>query len=131
MYTSPKFILLTLFLVFGFFFSMIPAKAQDSADSLQRTMMKDSLDASDSAITSVFSIRNNFLLRSDQITMDSTLNDAQKNSAMQLLATQTNEGIKNALGNTAYEHYTDMIRRRMTNRPNGSGQQPLASPNRN
>ena len=100
---------------------------EDSADSLQRVIMKDSLSVSDSVISQVFSIRNNFLTQAAQISADSSLSDPQKNTARQSLITATNSAITLALGETVYEKYLQMIRRRMTIRPMMNGREPLAS----
>ncbi|HEX7845860.1 MAG TPA: hypothetical protein VF476_08690 [Chitinophagaceae bacterium] len=100
---------------------------QASADSMQRIIMKDSLGVSDSIITKVFNLRNNYLLSSAQIDANTIFTQQEKNEAKRLLIQETNTAVKNALGEVAYEHYTEMIRRRMRERPGQHNTKPLAS----
>lgn len=106
---------------------LVNGQSESSADSLQRRLMRDSLKVSDAAITKVFTIRNNFLTTSAQITAVNTLTEAQKNSALRALASQTNAVIQNTLGGAAYDQYTQMIRRRMINKYGTNKSRPLAS----
>lgn len=103
----------------------------NSADSLQRVLMKDSLNISDSVISIVFNIRNKFLQESNEINSDTTLSEGTRKSAMRVLIAQTNLGIKNALGTRAFEHYIEIIQRKAALRSPGRQVQPLASQNNN
>jgi len=121
MYKQIRIIFLTSLIIGSFETAFAQEATNDSADSLQRKMMKDSLNVTDSVITAVFNIRNNFLVQSNEINGDTTLSEDARTTAMQMLISETNLGIKNALGTEAYDHYILIIRRKSANR------QPLAS----
>ena len=96
--------------------SIAQGSENDSADSLQRIIMKDSLHVDDSVISRVFNVRNNFLARSSQINGDTTLREDQRAAALQSLITETNLGIRDALGAEAFEYYKQMIRRKLASK---------------
>jgi hypothetical protein len=99
----------------------------DSADSLQRVLMKDSLQVTDAVITQIYIVRDSFLSRASQIDADTLLSSNEKSNAKQILIAQTNTDIKTLLGETLYNQYTQMIRRRAMNRTRNINIQPLAS----
>ena len=120
-------IFLFLFIILGFTEKSVAQESNnDSADSLQRVIMKDSLNVNDSVITRVFTIKNNYLLRSAEINADATISENERTTAMQALITETNSGIRDALGAEAFEHYKQMIRRK-SGSTGVNGRQPLAS----
>jgi hypothetical protein len=91
----------------------IKSPEQIEADSLQRILISDSLQIDDSIITKLFYIRDNYLQQVIQIRLDSTLSDLQTDNAISLIRTQTNDRIKELLGEEIYEKYTQMILMRM------------------
>lgn len=118
-----KSLAISLFMLFSF-----KAVGQESsADSLQRILMRDSLNVSDAIITQVFAVRDSFNTASAALAFNASLTEAQKESSLSALITQTNNSIKTALGNAAYQHYKEMITRRMKARPRLSGMAPLAA----
>jgi vacuolar-type H+-ATPase catalytic subunit A/Vma1 len=101
--------------------------SDDSADSLQRVVMKDSLHLADKVITEIFAIRENYVLQSTKVSKDALLDEPKRTGVMQTLITQTNDGIKNLMGESAYSHYIEMIKRKTIRIPAAGKTQPLAS----
>ena len=95
-----------------------------TVDSIQRIIMRDSLQISDSLITMVFGIRNNYLQQSQVIRNSSSLSDTAKNSAVRTLGMQTNQSIKSLLGDETFSRYEAIINYRMRQRMNN--RRPLA-----
>ncbi|MEO7982655.1 MAG: hypothetical protein ABI688_01110 [Bacteroidota bacterium] len=96
------------------------------ADSIQRIMMRDSLQISDSLITEVLVIKHNYFTQTEQIRSNVNLTTSQQNSEMATLRTQTTNNLKSLLGNEIYERYTQMIARRMRPGSLGVERRPLA-----
>ncbi|HEX7903417.1 MAG TPA: hypothetical protein VF487_06035 [Chitinophagaceae bacterium] len=103
------------------------AQSNTDADSIQRSLMKDSLNINDSIIVEIYNIRNNFLTQSLSINEDSTRNDQQKEVLIQALVQQTNDAVKSRLGEQKYDQYLEMIRRRVISRSSFNTARPLAN----
>lgn len=82
---------------------------KQKADSIQRKLMKDSLNLSDQVITQVFTTRDNYSIQADQIHANQTLSPGEKSAALAALRLDTNNAIKELMGETAFQKYTEMI----------------------
>jgi hypothetical protein len=102
---------------------------QRQSDSLQRIVMRDSLTVSDSVITRIFAIRNEYFQEVQNTRSDAQASKAQRDSTIASIREQTNRSIKELLGIEAYEKYLRMIRNNMRKRNSGNGQ-PLTIDNK-
>lgn len=96
------------------------------ADSLQRILLRDSLQISDSLITQVLALRHNYFIAAEQIRSNESLDASQQNNQAQALRTQTTNSLKALLSDELYERYTQMITRRMRSRNPANNNMPLA-----
>lgn len=99
------------------------------ADVKQNKLMKDSLQLSDSVIQKVVILRQYYLSNTSLIRYDSTLTNQQQDDKITIIRNQTNEGIKNAMGDDKYEKYKLLIKGRMKTH-NSNGRTLAAEDNR-
>lgn len=95
-----------------------------AADSALRSTLKDSLQVSDETVTALFSIRDGFFNKSNEIYANGTPSIKEQDSRIRTLRKETNESIKALLGNNIYNRYVQMIEVRIRKR--NSNKQPLA-----
>ena len=100
-------------------------QAKQSADSLQRIKMKDSLQISDEAITQIFAIRDSMVQKINVVRSNSTLSSEEQDLQVSSIRNDTNESIKAILGDEKYLQYLDMIRNSLRQR-NKINELPLA-----
>jgi ATP-dependent protease Clp ATPase subunit len=107
-------------IVLVFFFFATTSSGQQAinpgADSVQRIMMKDSLQIGDSVITAIFLIRNNYLMRAQAIRADALLTATEQDKAAKSLGLETNQSLKRLLGAAVYNRYKEIIVNRMRSR---------------
>jgi len=82
-------------------------------DSIQKKLMRDSLQMSDSVIIEFLNAKNEYLISVRQIRLNGALNRRQQNDQIQNLRFQTNNALRVMLGNEIYDRYIQMITRRM------------------
>lgn len=104
---------------------------QQRLDSIQRIVMKDSLQVSDATITEVFTIRDGYFQKAKLLRADNTLTAKEREDKMDGLRRMTNENIQGKLGEAAYFRYVQMIRQRSQNRNSTYDTKPLAGANDN
>lgn len=102
-----------------------------NTDSIQRILMRDSLQMSDGLINEVLAIRHNYFISAEQIRSNGNLNPEQQNNQIQTLRAQTTSGLKALLGTELYERYSEMIERRMRLRNPALNSKPLAEGSNN
>src|SRR5215216_3818468 len=102
---------------------------QQRADSLQRIIMKDSLGITDEQVTQVFTVRDTLLQKTKLIRSNASLTVEQQNGLVTDIRNQANNNIQAILGQTAYQHYLDMILRKLAFR--NTGTDPLAGATEN
>ncbi len=119
--------LVSLFMSFGINRINGQVSTNPTADSMQRVMMKDSLQITDSLITVILELRNNYLQQTQVIRNDSSLSDISKDSTIRNVGIQTNQSIKSLLGDEKFSRYESIINNRMRQRMNN--RVPLANNN--
>lgn len=97
-----------------------PATAQDSRelaqtqiDSMQRTILRDSLQLTDRIIREVFTLRNRFFSQSDAVYASKTLSAIEQQNQIKQLRRETDESFRKLLGDPLYQRYRDLIESRM------------------
>jgi exopolysaccharide biosynthesis protein len=86
------------------------------ADSLQRRMLRDSLQMSDTTITLLYALRDRYLKKAAAVRSDTSLSAEKQNAINDALKSNTNASIRVMLGDGLYDRYTLMIRRRLDKR---------------
>ncbi|MFI5128414.1 MAG: hypothetical protein ACHQFX_00420 [Chitinophagales bacterium] len=89
-------------------------------DSVQKKMMRDSLQLSDSVIAEFLTEKNDYNAAVRDVRLNSTLTRVQQSDQVQALRIQANSRLKTILGTEVYERYVQMITRKM--RPTTSTQ---------
>jgi len=97
-----------------------------NTDSIQRILMRDSLQMGDGLINEVLATKRNYFISVDQIRSNGSLNPEQQNSQIQTLRAQTTTNLRALLGNELYERYSAMIERRMKLKNPAFNKKPLA-----
>jgi hypothetical protein len=110
---SLKMILLSITMLFV----LVSARAQEGTimnrlDSIQASLMRDSLNVSDSTIIAFLNTKNNFTSSAKAIRSNQSLTPAQQVAQVQQLRMQTNNSLRSLLGNELYERFIQMIGRR-------------------
>lgn len=82
-------------------------------DSAQKIMMRDSLQISDSLITKIFALRDNYFQKVNQVRLNNQLSEQQQNNEAQIIRKQNIESIKDLLGSDVYVKYVQLIKNRM------------------
>jgi len=95
---------------------LIKSAEQMQIDSLQRIVMRDSLQINDSLVTQIFTMRDSYLRQVIEVRLDSTLTELQQYNEVSIIRTQTNENIKSLLGSVLYDRYIQMISDRIHKR---------------
>ena len=106
------------------------SRMKQQADSLQRIKMKDSLGISDEIVTAIFATRDSLMNKVVQLGESQTIDAAGKAIGIANAREQTNEKIKETLGETIYKKYLQMIRSRLDQRQSVSSL-PLAGETEN
>lgn len=101
---------------------------QQTIDSVQRKIMKDSLQISEEVTSQIFSIRNAMTAGIIALRTDATLQSPDISSQIISVRNAANSGIRQILGERKYEQYTKMIRRWVSRRTNRNTD-PLAESN--
>lgn len=78
-------------------------------DSIQRKWMKDSLTLSDNIISQVFALRDSCFEQTERIRSNQSLPPASQMQSIGELRKQTDDAIKNLMGETIYVYYKEMI----------------------
>jgi hypothetical protein len=78
-------------------------------DSIQRTILQDSLGLPDTLVSRVFTIRNDHLLNVDRIYGDLSLSQGERSSMLQTLRKETTEAIRQLLGDETYDRYMRLV----------------------
>ncbi len=99
---------------------------QPRLDSIQRIIMRDSLSVSDETITAIYAIREEYFQKVKQVRRDTALTLAEQENKLQQLRKKINDGIREHLGEKAYEHYLQMIRGKVKKRTGQTDTKPLA-----
>lgn len=105
-------------------------QAQDTQyiDSVQRKLMKDSLQINDTMINQVFAVRDTMYVQINAVRIDTTILTEEKNIQISLIRNNTNSSIMQIMGEEKYQQYTEMIRRWLSRR-NSPSSEPLAGSN--
>lgn len=102
-----------LVFVFFLFLGKLLHAQQQPIDSTQRSLMKNSLQISDTIITQVLKFRESYFIATVKIRSDSSMNAVQMRNALRVQRKETNNGIKFLMGAAKFEEYLKMIRNRM------------------
>lgn len=78
-------------------------------DSIQRVWMRDSLSLSESTISQVFALKDTCFAQTLRIRSDTSLTPAAQIQSVSYLRKQTEDAIKDLLGENTYADYKEMI----------------------
>lgn len=78
-------------------------------DSVQRVWMKDSLGLSDNVISQVFALRDTCFAQTMRIRTNPSLTPAAQIQSINDLRQETDDAIKNLMGESIYGDYREMI----------------------
>jgi len=121
------------FLILFYFLQFVPimghaqGNEQQQRDSIERVVLKDSLQLTDSTITILFQIRTYFFSRTAELESDTLMSSMLKEVMAKQYATTTNQRIEQLLGAVKYEAYIAFIRRSMARMNLPPALTPLAS----
>ena len=82
-------------------------------DSSQRVWMQQTLGVKDAVITQVFAIRDNMNEQVSVIRNSKTIAEKEQDNQVLTIKKNTEAAIRAALGETAYQLYTERIRQRL------------------
>jgi hypothetical protein len=91
----------------------INSKEFSQIDSVQKIMVRDSLKISDSMVTKLYALRDNYFKKVGQVRLNNQLSDQQQNDEVQIIRKQNILNIKDLLGTTIYVKYVQLIKNRM------------------
>ncbi len=100
--------------------------SQGSLDSLQRRMLKDSLSVSDGIIDTISMIRTQFREATAAVYQETGLSEEQRRQRFAILKDNTNQQVKDLLGNTLFNRYLHLIQGVRQRRGNPTGSNPLS-----
>jgi Skp family chaperone for outer membrane proteins len=96
-----------------------------NADSLQRHLMKDSLQVSDAQVDAFFGARDSLFARISAIRKSAALDITAQDSQVLQLRNAANKEMETILGREAFLNYVRLVRRRLNQRNMGN-EQPLS-----
>lgn len=88
--------------------------------------MKDSLQIDDAIVSKIFEIRDSMDVKVSFLRKDLLLTAVEKESKIAVVRKNTNASIRKLLGDKEYEHYKDMIVRRLKKNADTVDKAPLA-----
>ena len=114
------------------FFSVLNAQSdpgQKQADDFERKLLKDSLNFSEKIIAKIFEHRDLYFKRIQELDSNVRSSPLENRRLNKSLAENTNEGLREVLGDSSFHKYVSFIQRRMRVRRNEVKRTALAYAN--